>query len=75
MLVFDFLRFYLFILERGREGEREEKKYRCVVASHGPLVGDLAQNPGTRPDWESNWQPFGSQAGAQSTKPHEPGWT
>ena len=25
------------------------------------------------PDWESNWQPFGSQAGAQSTKPHEPG--
>ena len=26
-----------------------------------------------RPDWESNWQPFGSQAHAQSTEPHQPG--
>ena len=28
-----------------------------------PLIGDLAGNPGTCPDWESNWRPFGSQAG------------
>ena len=25
------------------------------------------------PDWESNWLPFGSQATAQSTEPHQPG--
>ena len=24
-------------------------------------TGDLARNPGMCPDWESNWQPFGSQ--------------
>ena len=24
-------------------------------------------------DWESNEQPFGSQAGTQSTEPHQPG--
>ena len=38
-----------------------------------PLPGDLARNPGMRPDWEANWQPLGSQAGAQSTEPHQPG--
>ena len=26
-----------------------------------PSTGDLAQNPGMCPDWESNWRPFGSQ--------------
>ena len=25
------------------------------------------------PDWELNWQPFGSQAGTQFTEPHQPG--
>ena len=24
-------------------------------------------------NWESPWQPFGSQAGTQSTEPHQPG--
>ena len=36
-------------------------------------TGDLACNPGMCPNWESNWQPFGSQAGTQSTEPHQPG--
>ena len=36
-------------------------------------TGDLACNPGTCPDWESNQWPFGSQAGTQSTEPHQPG--
>ena len=35
-------------------------------------VLDLAHNPGMCPDWESNWQPSGSQSGAQSTEPHRP---
>ena len=48
-------------------------KHHCVVAPCVPLTGDLARNPGMCPDWESNHQPFDSQAGTQSTKPHQPG--
>ena len=33
-----------------------------------PPTGDLARNPDMWPDWELNWRPFGSQAGAQSTE-------
>ena len=51
--------FIYLLLERweGREGE----KHQCVVASHAPPTRDLAHNPGTCPEWESNQQPFGSQ--------------
>ena len=55
------------------EGETEGEKLQCVVASHAPPTGDLAHNPSSCCDWESNWQPFGSLAGAQSTEPHQPG--
>ena len=49
------LRFYLFIFrQKGREGEREEEKHQCVVASHVAPTGDLACNPGMCPDWDSN---------------------
>ena len=41
-----FLRFYLFILERGRERGREGEKHQCVAASHAPPTEDLARNPG-----------------------------
>ena len=45
-----FLRFYLFIFrERGREGEREEDKDLCVVASHVPHTADLAHKLGLCP--------------------------
>ena len=53
----------------GTKGE----KHQCVVASCVPPTGDLAHNPGVCPDWESNCQPFGPQAGIQSTEPHQPG--
>ena len=59
--------------ERGREGEREGEKHQYVVVSGAPPTGDLAWNPGMCPDWELNQQPFGSQPGAQSTEPHQPG--
>ena len=40
-----------------------------------PPTGDLTHNPGMCPDWELNsLEPFGSQTGAQSTEPHQPGW-
>ena len=38
-----------------------------------PPTGDLAWNPGMCPDWELIQQPFGSQAGTQSTETHQPG--
>ena len=38
-----------------------------------PPTGDLACNPGMGPDWESDRRPFGWQASAQSTEPHQPG--
>ena len=57
----------------GREGEREGEKHQCVVASHTPPTGDLACNPGMRPDWKLNQWPFGLQAGAQSAEPHQLG--
>ena len=71
-ILFYFLRFYLF-LEGGREEDREGEKYQCVVALCTPPTWDLACNPGMCPDWESKWRPFGSQVGAQSTEPHQPG--
>ena len=50
--------------EKGREGESRtetsmwERNIGCL--SHA-LTGDLACNPGMCPDWELNWQLFGSQ--------------
>ena len=54
-----------------RQGRGE--KHQCVVASCTPPTGDLACNPGMCPHWELNQPPFGSQASAQSAKPHQPG--
>ena len=49
-----------------------QEVHRSVVSCLPP-PGDLAHNPGMCPHWESNWQPLGSQAGTQSTEPHQPG--
>ena len=72
------LRLYLFLeREQRREKERERNtdvwETHHLVASCMPPTGDLAGNPGMCPDWESNQQPFGSQASTQSTEPHQPG--
>ena len=55
-----FLKKTLFLerRERGRETSVCEKN-QCVDASPTPPTGHLANNPGTRPDQESNQQPFG----------------
>ena len=58
--------------QRGREGERKGEKHQCVDASRAPPTGDLAHSPGVCPDWESKGKPFDSQAGTQSTEPHQP---
>ena len=68
-----FKRFYLFLEGgEGREKERERNINVWLPLAH-PLLGDLFCNPGMCPDWESNQRPFGSQAGTQSTEPHQPG--
>ena len=72
-LFFFFKDFIYLPLDRRGEGEREGEKHRCVVASRAPPTRDLAHNPGLCPDWELNQRPFGSQAGAQPTEPHQPG--
>ena len=59
---------YLF-LDRGEGREKETSMCGCLSWS----TGDLDCNPGMCPDWDSNWQPFGLQAGTQSIEPHQPG--
>ena len=44
----------------------------CGCLPHTP-TGDLAGNPGMCPNQESNQRYFGSQAGTQSTEPHQLG--
>ena len=68
-----FLKFYLFIFRERKGGRKRGRETSCVVASCMSPLGDLAHNIGICPDWESNWRPFGSQAGTQSTEPHQPG--
>ena len=62
-----------------REGEGKEKERERNITVWVPLIRPLL---GTWPETqacaltenrESNWQPFDSQAGTQSTEPHQPG--
>ena len=63
---------YLYLdRKEGRERERE-RNINVWLHLMNPTGGKLAQNSGMCPDWESNRQPFGLQASAQSTEPHQP---
>ncbi|KAF6099831.1 hypothetical protein HJG60_011562 [Phyllostomus discolor] len=71
-----FCSMYLFLERReGREKQRERNisMREISITSCTPPTGDLARNPGMCPDWKLNRQPFASQAGTQSTEPHQPG--
>ena len=65
-----YLFIYLFL--EGREEERE-RNINVWLPLCAPPSGDLAGNLGMCPDWESNQQPCGSQAGTQSAEPHQLG--
>ena len=67
-----FLKIFIYLFLEGK-GRREGEKHQGGVASRTPPTEDQACNPGMCPDQELNWRPFGSQAGAQSTEPHQPG--
>ena len=65
-----FLRLLIYLfLDRG-EGREKEKKRNITVwlPLAYPAPGNLACNSGVCPDWESNQEPFGWQAGAQSLR-------
>ena len=67
---------YLF-LDRGEGRDKgmkkeSERNINVWLPLMTPPPGNLARNPGMCPDWESNWRPFGSQAGTQSTELHQP---
>ena len=69
-----FKRFSLFIFrKRGRKEKEREKNIKVWLPPAYPLLGVLAHNPGMCPDWELNPWSCGSQAGTQSTEPHQPG--
>ena len=53
----------------GRRREARNLFGRLLPGHSAPCSG----NPGVGPTWESNWRPLGSQAGTQSTEPHQPG--
>ena len=61
---------YLFIFrERRREGKERERNIYWLPLAHANWSATQA----CALDRESNQQPFGSQAGTQSTEPHQPG--
>ena len=65
-----FFKDFIYFL-RERKGERGREISMCGSLPPIPY-GGLAHSPGMGPDWKLNQQPFGSQAGAQSTEPHQP---
>ena len=60
---------FIYFLDRGegRKGRKRGKETSMRVC------GYLLHTPGMCPDWVLNQQSFVSQAGTQSTKPHQPG--
>ena len=78
LLLLCFKDFIYFLVEKGREGEREVEKLdvwekHWSFASHMLPVQYLACNPGMCPDWESNPWPVGLLDDAQPTEPHQSG--
>ena len=70
---FFFLRFDLFIFRERKEGRKRDKNISVWLPLVHPSVGTWPATQVMCPDWESNQQSFGSQAGAQSTEPYQPG--
>ena len=60
-------------MEKEREGNINVLRDTWINSLLHAPTGDPARNPGMCPDWEWNQQPLGSEAGTQSTKPHQPG--
>ena len=73
--LFTFTHFIYFFQREGKgRTKRRRETSMCDCFQHAPYWGpNLAHNTSMCPDWELNQLPFGSQAGTQSTEPHQPG--
>ena len=61
---------FCLVCSEGKEGRMRGRKISmCGCLSHIPYWGPPLK---LGPNWELNWQPFGLQAGAQSTEPYQP---
>ena len=71
-----FLKNIYVFLDRGEwwEKDRERNINVWLPLTHPQLGIWPATQADMCPDWELNQQSFGSQAGAQSTEPHQPGY-
>ena len=58
--------------EEGKEEERERNIKKHVIASCVPPHWGPGLQSRHGPDWQLNWQPFGSQATTQPTEPYQP---
>ena len=78
-----FLDLFIYFYREGKGGRKRGRETSMfllhdvslamfLVASCMPPTGALACNPGMRPDWELNHQPFASKASTQSIQPHQP---
>ena len=74
-LKFLFLKDFIYLfLERGEGWEKERERNITVwLPLQCPLLGTWPATQACALDWELNRQRFGSQAGTQSTEPHQPG--
>ena len=69
-----FFKDFIYFYRQGKGGKKRGREISiCGCLSSAPYWG-LGAQPTLVPRWESNWRPFGSQADAQSTEPHQPGW-
>ena len=74
LFLFFFKDFMYLFLETGEGKEKERERSISVwLPLTRPPSGTWPHSPGMCPDWESNQWPFVSQAGTQSTEPHQPG--
>ena len=67
------LLFIYLLLERGDRREKGRETSMCKI--HRSVASRMppTHNPGMCPDWKSNQQTWGLQAGTQSTEPQQPG--
>ena len=64
-----FLKTYLFLEGKGER----ERNIHVWLPLACPLLGTQPATQAWALDWELSKQPFGSQAGTQSTEPYQPG--
>lgn len=68
---YDFIYLLIHTGEGGRRSQRDTSLYKRNTGGLPPVRPHVALDPGMGPDCESNGPPISSQAGSQSTEPHQ----